>query len=68
MHAKNQLSILVLILLVSIQVCVGQPGDPNGGGAPGSVPISGIEILIAVGALFGVKNLFTSRKNKITKD
>lgn len=49
---------LVIFLLASA-TALAQPGvgDPNGGGKPGSVPISGIEILLGIGGLFGVRKL-----------
>ena len=54
--------VLVVILLILISpVIFAQPGDP--GGDP-DVPLGGIEILIAAGALFGAKKwLDRSKKN-----
>lgn len=54
--------VLVVILLILISpVIFAQPGDP--GGDP-DVPLGGIEILLALGALFGAKKwLDRSKKN-----
>ena len=54
--------VLVVILLILISpVIFAQPGDP--GGDP-DVPLGGIELLIAAGALFGAKKwLDRSKKN-----
>jgi hypothetical protein len=38
-----------------------QPGDPSG---DPDVPITGIEILLSAGALFGIKKLLGKSKNK----
>jgi hypothetical protein len=38
--------------------------DPNGGGKPGTAPIGGIGILIAVGGLLGAKKIFDSKKER----
>lgn len=40
-----------------------QPGDPNGGGKPG-VPITGIEYLVGLGALFGFRKIMKSFSRK----
>lgn len=43
-----------------------QPPDPNGGGKPGTVPISGIEWLLLGGGILGLRKTylaFKSRKN-----
>ncbi len=39
-----------------------QPGNPGGGGTP--VPITGIEYLIGLGGLYGVKKLLGRSKKK----
>lgn len=39
-------------------------GDPNGGSKPGTVPISGIEILLAAGTLFGASRFFKNPKKR----
>lgn len=44
---------LVVLFLISANVLLAQPGDPGGGGNP-TVPISGIELLIGVGAAYGI--------------
>ena len=41
-------------------------GGPGGGADPDAVPISGIEILIAAGALLGVRRFFLSSRKKST--
>lgn len=59
--------VLVVILLVfaSDLLVFAQPGQsPNGGGAPGTAPISGIEILIGLGGLLGAKRIFDARRKK----
>lgn len=53
-------TITVLLIFISCSLTA-QPGDPNGD--PG-VPITGIEILISMGALFGVKKLLGKSKQK----
>jgi hypothetical protein len=53
----------LVILLISISwTAFSQPGDPGGGGNP-TVPITGIEILIGIGSLFGASR-FLKGKNK----
>lgn len=44
---------LVVLFLICANVLLAQPGDPGGGGNP-TVPISGIELLIGVGAAYGI--------------
>jgi hypothetical protein len=52
---------VVLCLLASASLAFAQPGtDPNDGAAPGT-PITGIEILIAIGGLLGAKKIFISK-------
>jgi hypothetical protein len=53
------LTLLALAIFLCPMITLGQPGDP--GGDP-DVPISGIEILIGLGALFGIKRLNGIRK------
>jgi hypothetical protein len=50
---------LVIFLILMPAIVVAQPGD--GGGDP-DVPISGIEILIALGSLFGLSRFFAKSK------
>lgn len=47
--------------LLTILITNAQPGDP--GGDP-DVPISGIEILLAVGGFFGIKKLLSGSKKE----
>lgn len=55
--------------LILVVLCCSMPilgfGQPGGGGpaTPPDVPITGIEILIAVGGALGLRSLLT-RKNK----
>jgi hypothetical protein len=56
----NVAGLLVIFLFLSTVLCA-QPGD--GGGDP-DVPITGIEILIALGSLFGISRLFSRNKSK----
>lgn len=50
-----------LIVLVSTQSLNAQPGDP---GDPDAAPISGIEYIIGLGGLFGVKKMLAKSKNR----
>jgi hypothetical protein len=64
---------LFFLVLVAIVILVGPiqtvwaqpPGDPCPGGPPcdPEVPISGIEILLALGGLLGIRKLLTSKKD-----
>ncbi len=55
-------SIILALIFISISsVVFGQPGDPSGNP---TVPITGIEILLSVGALFGIKQLLGKSKQK----
>jgi hypothetical protein len=58
-QVENMLTLLLLVMLLHPILLLGQPGDP--GGDP-DVPISGIEILIGLGALLGIKRLYGARK------
>ncbi len=51
--------ILLIVVLCLPIVLIAQPGDP--GGDP-DVPITGIEILLAMGGFLGLKKLYASRK------
>ncbi|MFZ1809430.1 MAG: hypothetical protein WAU36_19525 [Cyclobacteriaceae bacterium] len=53
--------ILALTLILISMVAFGQPGDPSGNP---TVPITGIEILLAGGALLGFKKLMGKSKQK----
>ena len=52
---------LIFIFLSTATLLLGQPGDP--GGDP-DVPITGIEILLALGGLLGAKKIYDARKKK----
>ena len=56
--------IFVALLVLGFNcLCFAQPGsNPNDGAAPGTAPISGIEILIGLGGLFGAKKLFDLKR------
>lgn len=55
--------VFVVLMFGTGYLCFAQPGsNPNEGGAPGTAPISGIEILIGLGGLLGAKKLFDARK------
>jgi len=60
---------LLRVLMGLVFVFAGLMGyaqpTPPGPPPPNPVPISGIEILVGVGALLGVKRLIQHRKNKI---
>jgi hypothetical protein len=56
---------LIFIAVGSFISGYSQPGSgPNDGTKPGTVPISGIEILIVIGSLFGVKKIVDSKKRR----
>jgi hypothetical protein len=58
---------IIIYILVSSATCLAQPnppGPPNGGGKPGSVPISGIEWLLLAGGLLGGKKAIQRLKSK----
>jgi hypothetical protein len=61
MSFKNIPILLFMFLVLSIHA-VAQPG---GGDPPDpEVPITGIEVLLAVGGIFGVRKIINSRKRK----
>ena len=51
-----RLVFLCLVFAMPAIVALGQPGDPQGGVKP-NAPISGIEILLGAGMLFGLRKL-----------
>ncbi len=55
---------LVIIFIFSSVLLFAQPGGggPGGGGDP-DVPLGGIELLIAAGALFGAKKVLDKKKS-----
>jgi hypothetical protein len=52
----------VLAFCLTISSVSGQPSDPNGGKPPGSAPISGVEYLIGLGGLYGVKKILAKKR------
>jgi hypothetical protein len=54
--------LLAILMFVSF-VSVSQPGGPGGGGDP-DVPITGIEYLLGLGALFGARRILKSFSKK----
>ena len=62
---KRKLVLIITILFLSFvtyaQVC--PPGGCGGGDPGGNVPITGVEILIGIGSLFGASR-FLKSKNK----
>lgn len=63
MMVRKSLLSLLFTAVIALS-CLAQPsgGGPPGDPPPPDVPISGIEILIALGSLFGVKRLMSSKK------
>ncbi len=59
-----KLGLVVLLVFIS-SLLAAQPGGggPGGGGDP-DVPLGGIELLIAAGALFGAKKALDKKKAK----
>lgn len=57
--------VLVVFFIGISSFLAAQPGGggPGGGGDP-DVPLGGIELLIAAGALFGAKKAFNRKKIK----
>ena len=53
--------ILFVLFILLPAFLLAQPGDP--GGDP-DVPITGIEILLALGGVLGIKKLFIRNKTK----
>ncbi|MFZ6014001.1 MAG: hypothetical protein ACOYXT_26915 [Bacteroidota bacterium] len=56
-----KLGLFLLAMLGSQFDLLAQPGDPE---TDPDVPISGIEILIGLGGLFGAKKIYDLRKKK----
>jgi hypothetical protein len=57
----------IFLLLISGYMVNAQPGETTPGdpsGDPDAVPITGIEILLGAGALFGGKRLLDSRRTQ----
>lgn len=52
----------VLAFCLFVSFASGQPSDPNGGQPPGSAPITGVEYLIGLGGLYGVKKLLSKQR------
>jgi hypothetical protein len=61
--SRKFILILVLLVIGGAFNLKAQPGDPNGGNKPGS-PITGIEILVGIGSLFGFKKMLANRKKR----
>lgn len=64
---KKIILISVLFVALVATAALAQPGrNPNGGGRPGTtpVPITGIEVLIALGGFLGIKKILDTRKAK----
>ena len=59
---KIKVVLFIAIVLMSTKLHA-QPGDPNGGNPPG-VPITGIEYLVGLGALLGIKKIMRSFSKK----
>ncbi|HMQ00993.1 MAG TPA: hypothetical protein PKC24_14530 [Cyclobacteriaceae bacterium] len=60
---KHVIRVLICISFYLL-LTVGAFAQPGGGGGPGAgepVPIGGIEVLIAMGALLGTRRLFKQR-------
>lgn len=53
--------VLLFLLIFICSVAFAQPGDP---GVDPDVPITGIEILLALGGALGIKKLFVRNKPK----
>ena len=53
--------VLFVIFILLPAFLLAQPGDP--GGDP-DVPITGIEILLALGGVLGIKKIFIRNKTK----
>jgi hypothetical protein len=58
--SQGALYLIVLITFLIVPV-FGQPGDP---GDADAVPLTGIELLLAGGALLGIGRLFSLKRQK----
>ena len=56
---KASFVVIILLLLMALPV-LAQPGDPNTD--PDAVPLTGIELLIGAGALWGAKKIYNRNK------
>ena len=60
-EVKKIATALILVVMISFSADA-QPGSgPGGGTKPGTVPISGIEILLAIGGFVGAKKLLSKK-------
>ncbi len=57
-----RIGVLICFCLLTVIIAAAQPGNPAGEVDP-TVPISGIEVLIALGGLLGVKKFLTRKKS-----
>lgn len=68
MRSKSVYRIVVLIsfCLLTGLIASAQPGDPCPGGPPcdPDVPITGIELLLAMGGFLGLRKLFMNSKKE----
>lgn len=60
---KNKRPLLLLLPLLFALVASAQPNPPGDPGGDPDVPITGIELLIGIGSLFGASR-FLKSKNK----
>ena len=60
MRIKITFSLIVLLLITAGKLFA-QPGDPN---VDPDVPITGIEILISIGGILGIKKLIIDKRKK----
>ncbi|MEL7001129.1 MAG: hypothetical protein AAFN93_00180 [Bacteroidota bacterium] len=63
---KKIVALFFLVALFNIPSGYTQPGDPDGGGTPGSdpVPLSGVEILLIAGGAFGMRKALQLKSKK----
>jgi hypothetical protein len=60
--SQGALYLIVLFIFLIVPAYGQPPGDPGGG--PDAVPITGIEFLLAGGALLGIGRLFSLKRQK----